>query len=275
MENEHERLEQESRLIFSSLQTHINKVFGEQMPLVDITIIGMGGERVASALTEEQIKAMKCTHARECNEDALYFANVGGLESLCCMNHGETLRTAQQRRNQDATSWFCRELQPDKGDDCMWIIAWKVPEELREAFGLLIWLWYPIPDPADGGETNCFNIYRHKREDIELPEGARWEKINMEEAAHLIGQLIYEVQRGHKPCIIGFAPDYPYDRPDPSLGYSVTKHSCVECTSDMAEPFCFNYKKVADYRDIRGTWQNATIIEYKPEVGRIRAVTSR
>ena len=273
------RLQNETRLLFSSLQTHINKIFGQQMPLVDVTLVDGLGRRntnVSPTLTPQQKQTMTCT-APGCARDADYFANVGGIEQLCCEEHAMILR--RERHNDDATSWFCRELIKDKatsieeGQHCMWFIAWKIPPEMREAFGLLQWVWYPIPDASDGGETNCFNIYRTPDKSIKLPEGARWEVITIAEASKLIGQLIYEGQRGQPPFIVGFAPDEPFDRPDPSLGYSVAKHSCAECTSDMAEPFCFNYKKIADYRDIGRTWDRADVIEYKPELGTIKSLS--
>jgi predicted outer membrane lipoprotein len=218
----------------------------------------------------QQKQEMKCTMADDCDEQALYFANVTGIEMLCCESHGAMLRTEQH--GADASSWFCRELNHHKGDDCMWYIAWKLPEELRDDFGLLVWLWYPLDDQSDGEETTSFNLYREKDESIELPEGARWEKITRDEAATLIGQLIYENQRGKPPFIIGFAPDEPFDRPDPSMGYTLAKHSCQECTSDMTEPFCFNYKKKANARDLEATWERSNLIEYKPERGTIRAI---
>lgn len=269
---EDDPLQKETRLIFSSLQTHINKVCGSQMPPGeippgDIQHVDPTGRSIPTFLSQQQKRDLKCTAVEGCVENATYFANMGGQESLCCAEHGVLFRSTH--RNQNARGWFCRELVFDKGDECMWFIAWKIPQELRDAFGLLVWLWYPIPDAVDGGETNCFNIYKKPDESIDLPPQARWEKISSTEAARLIGQLFYESQRGQAPFVIGFAPDEPFDRPDPSLGFSVAKHSYI---SDMSEPFCFNHKKMGAYENVSLVWRVANIIEYKPERGTIRAI---
>jgi len=261
-----EQMERETRLLFSSLQQHINKVFGEQMPLVDVTVASSSGEQLMAGLSDKQKRDLKCT---ECDTDAMYFSNVMGIEGLCCEQHGAQVR--QENHGRDASSWFCRELMQEKGEDTRWIIVWKLPEEMRDDFGLLIWLWYPIE--AEGVEGNSYyNIYREPDDSILLPQGARWEKITREEATHLIGQLIYECQRGHAPYIIGFAPDEPFERPDLNLGYSVAKHSCEECTNERAEPYCFNHKKLAGYGAVHVTWERSHIIEYNPEIKTIRAV---
>lgn len=267
-------IEQESRLMFSSLQTHLNKVFGEQMPLVDVSALDPASGQMARlhSLTPQQKTLMQCSYEDRCTEPATHFANVVGEEILCCERHAADLR----RRNSqnDASSWFCRELKPDKSEDpdgIMWFIGWKIPDDLREDFGVLVWLWYPLP-PDENSNKSTFTLFKDPDESIELPEGARWVQITKVEAAHLLGQLIYEAQRGRTPFIVGFAPDEPFDRPDPSLGYSVAKHVCSHCTSDMAEPYCFNFRKVASNQDMERTWSRNNLIIYTPEDGRIRGL---
>lgn len=270
------RIQQEERWMFSAMQTHVNKVFGQQMPLLDVVL----GDRALSAqLSEESKREMKCTHTHimregnDCGAPATHFACLGGIEMLCCAEHADLIRRVN--RQMDAASWFCRELTPDKTDSehgCMWFIAWRIPEELREDFGVLKWLWYPSADTGDHENSVSYSIHREPSAAAHLPEGARWEPITVVEAAHLLGQLIYETQRGKQPYIVGFAPDEPFDRPDPSLGYSVSKHVCSECVSDMLEPYCFNFKKTARPDEVARTWEQADIIYYTPDRGEIKAV---
>jgi len=220
---------QENDDVFTSLQCHINREYPTPAPLIQVDTINSLGSVVRDVgLHLEGSLRLVC----ECNRRATHLFNFLGKETLCCQHHAN--RACAKHEAVDRLAWFCRELIRDKPTaDCYYVKVWKLPRELREKYGGLPWLWF--------ADEQCFTIYHSRPDASQLPANVRIEKILKSEMRKLLNQISEELRRKRPICVIGFAFDHPFDRPDLSHGYSVGVHMCNQCAEEHFEAYCFKY----------------------------------
>lgn len=250
------------KIIFRYTEMHSEKVHANKLGGVFLPT----GVRVLTRRVQPFENSWKCRET-DCQESVVYFCNSRGTESLCCEEHSKDF--IHRHQDIDDRQWFCRRLMKEKrsASEMRNILVWKIPIQGRSRFGGLEWLWYPSVD--NNSNSVMYRIYKSKDEySNDLPLNVRWEKITIEEATNLLGQMLYERRLGYIPRIVGFASDSPFDRPDLTLGYSVRSH---RGSSTDREAYFFNYTQKCAPDKIERSWTGDVISFHPQEGGRCNA----
>lgn len=229
------------RVDFSSLQTHHMKQLSWRNTGRRWLKLVMPPELhiQASNIGDTELETQLCTADDGCcARIAISFVNVAGSEYLCCDQH--TQECFEQTRGLPTNLWFCRDLVPNKLDvdeRCFYTLVMKTSEtsELQEKVGKLSWLWYP-------SERGVYVLSHEPNDDIELPDNVSWQPITRKEMSMLLAQIATEWAMNGKTMIsFGFAPEYPFDRPDFTHTYSFKHVLCDRCGETYVEPYPLKY----------------------------------